>query len=79
MQLHRSRSGSETTVVCTTEDVANFARMWPCFGEPRPITFVFDGRGDLTEIIGNEAGLDERGLLILSEDAKAFACERLSL
>ena len=51
-------------------DVSRFAGRWPCYGERRPMAFVFTRDcGDLIEIDGDESGTDESGLAALANDA----------
>lgn len=73
------RNGTETTVCVTWADCREFAARWPCFGDPRPLTFTFDSRGDLVDIVGTTGGLDPAGVSALCDDAKRFATDRLSM
>jgi hypothetical protein len=51
-------------------DVASFAERWPCYGERRPLAFVFECEtGDLVDLEGEHADNDESGVRALSDDA----------
>lgn len=54
----------------TETEVREWARSWPCFGEPRALWFEFDREGDLVDAADTE-GLDPTGVLALSHDAQA--------
>ena len=68
--------GAHSCVECDETDVSKFAAAWPCFGDPRSLAFTFDRRnGDLIDVAGAD-GLNEPGVLALSNDAQAWANTR---
>lgn len=61
-------------------DVSRFASRWPCYGERRPLAFVFSAdNGDLTDIEGEHGDNDESGVAALSNDASTAGAELLAL
>lgn len=62
--------GSSYSVALDESDVESFARLWPCYGERRPLVFQFDARnGDLIDLEGDDSDNDERGVVVLSNEA----------
>lgn len=62
------------TVTIPADDVEAFAVSWPCFGDVQDdtkITADFAPNGDLEDLDG-DGGFDERGVLALLEDVKAY-------
>lgn len=68
--MARFRLGESTYRVELDEsDVAAFAERWPCYGERRPLAFVFSREnGDLIEIDGDDSDNDESGIAALAND-----------
>lgn len=61
---------SSYRVALSESDVRDFAERWPCYGERRPLRFVFEREtGDLLDIEGEHADNDESGVAALANDA----------
>lgn len=68
------------TVVCSENDVSEFARQWPCFGNVRSYWFQFDKRnGDLVDTNHIDGETDDGGISALADDSKAYGARRLRL
>lgn len=67
--------GAFVRVTVSANEVSNFARRWPCFGKQRSISFMFGRNGDLVDMTNTE-GMNEDGLLALSQDAESYARSR---
>lgn len=71
---------SSFRVSLSEEDVRSFAERWPCYGERRPLGFVFSrGCGDLLDIEGEHADNDESGVAALANDASLAGALALGL
>jgi hypothetical protein len=58
------------TAHLTRREVREWALKWPCFGEPRALTFEFASNGDLVDIEGDFLTMDEGGLAALADDVR---------
>jgi len=68
------------TVVCSENDVSEFARRWPCFGNVRSYWFQFDKRnGDLVDTNQVDGETDGAGICALADDSKQYGARRLRL
>jgi len=68
------------TVLCSENDVAEFARRWPCFGNVRSYWFQFDKRnGDLVGTNHKDGETDDGAIVALSQDAQAYGAQRLKI
>ena len=64
---------SDFLVRVSAIEVEAFASRWPCFGSTRALWFRFDKRtGDLVDMSPRISGIDDGGLMALSQDAQAF-------
>lgn len=71
-------NGCFYTVECTAADVSMFASSWPCFGDVRKIWFQFETKsGDLVDM-SDSSGMDEQGVVALSQDAQKYGLEKLA-
>lgn len=70
--MRRYRAGSFVRVAVSEREVGSFALRWPCFGDVRPMTFLFDLSGNLVDVTGDK-GSDLSGVAALADDAKAYA------
>ena len=71
------KQGALTRVTVSRDDVAAFARRWPCFGKVRALSFTFDANG-LVDLSGDR-GMDESGVAALADDAWEYAVQRKAL
>ena len=73
-------NGCFFTVLCSENDVRDFASRWPCFGNVRSYWFQFDKRsGDLVDTNHRDGDTDGSGASALADDAKAYGVRRLRL
>lgn len=71
----RFNQGAFVRVTVSADDVAGFARRWPCFGDIRGLSFTFQrSNGDLVDLHGDH-GMDPAGVSALADDAKAYAAK----
>ena len=73
-------NGCMFTVLCSENDVYEFSRKWPCFGNVKSLWFFFDKRnGDLVDTNQISGEQDDAGVLALADDAKAYGIKRLKI
>lgn len=68
MRIHKQ--GANYRVTLSEQDVASFARKWPCFGDVRAFGFILESNGDLVDI-WNDRGMDEIGVSAMIDEARA--------
>ena len=73
--MRRFNQGAYIRVTVSENEVSDFARRWPCFGDVRPLSFTFEAsNGDLVEVHGDN-GMDESGVAALADDAYEYGTQ----
>lgn len=69
VSLLRRGLGQSCAVSIPADSVAEFARRWPCFGEPARLFAEFDTRGELVDLSGDDS-MNGEGVAALLDDVR---------